>query len=85
MADAEAQPAERVEVRRDRTVAARRSDDVALPAWYRTAAAASWRFLAMAAALAVIAYALVHLRVVVLPIIVALPASTLLLPLVRSL
>ena len=75
-------------MRRDGTIAAHRSDDEALPAlpaWYRTAAAASWRFLAIAAAIAVIAYALVHLRVVVLPIIVALPASTLLLPLVRSL
>jgi predicted PurR-regulated permease PerM len=39
--------------------------------------------LAIAAAIAVIVYALVHLRVVVLPIIVALLASTLLLPLVR--
>lgn len=43
----------------------------------------SWRFLAIAAAIAVIVYALVHLRVVVLPVIVALLASTLLLPLVR--
>jgi predicted PurR-regulated permease PerM len=55
----------------------------ALPAWYRTAAAASWRFLAIAGAIAAIVYALVHLRVVVLPIIVALLASTLLLPVVR--
>src|SRR5918992_297907 len=83
MAEAETQPAERVEVRRDQTVAARRTDDEALPDWYRTAAAASWRFLAIAAAIAVIVYALVHLRGVVLPIIVALLASTLLLPLVR--
>jgi putative heme transporter len=61
----------------------RRMEDEALPAWYRTAAAASWRFLVIAAAIAVVVYALVHLRVVVLPIIVALPASTLLLALVR--
>ena len=83
MSEDETPPAERVEARPDRTVTARRMDDEALPAWYRTAAAASWRFLAIAAAIAVIVYALVHLRVVVLPIIVALLASTLLLPLVR--
>jgi putative heme transporter len=57
--------------------------DAAMPGWYRTAAAGSWRFLAIAAAAYVVAYALVHLRVIVLPIIVALLASTLLLPLVR--
>src|SRR5215203_4622982 len=61
----------------------RRVGDEALPAWYRTAAAASWRFLAIAGAIAAVVYALVHLRVVVLPIIVALLASTLLLPIVR--
>lgn len=55
----------------------------ALPGWYRTAAAASWRFLAIVAAGATLVYALVHLRLVVLPIIVALLASTLLLPVVR--
>jgi predicted PurR-regulated permease PerM len=59
-----------------------RSDE-ALPGWYRTAAAVSWRFLAIVAAAGVVVYALVHLRVVVLPIIVALLASTLLLPVVR--
>ena len=57
--------------------------EAALPGWYRTAAAASWRFLAIAAAIAAVVYALMYLRVVVLPIIVALLASTLLLPLVR--
>jgi putative heme transporter len=57
----------------------------ALPGWYRTAAAASWRFVAIIAAIALLLYALVYLRVVVLPIIVALLASTLLLPLVRRL
>jgi predicted PurR-regulated permease PerM len=62
---------------------ARRVGEEALPDWYRTAAAASWRFLAIAGAVLAILYALVHLRVVVLPIIVALLASTLLLPLVR--
>jgi putative heme transporter len=55
----------------------------ALPGWYRTAAEASWRFLAIAAAVGVVLYVLVHLRVVVLPVIVALLASTLLLPPVR--
>jgi predicted PurR-regulated permease PerM len=61
----------------------RRPGEEALPGWYRTAAAASWRFLAIVAAVVAIVYALVHLRVVVLPIIVALLASTLLLPVVR--
>src|SRR5688500_3270350 len=83
MSEDETQPAERVAARPDRTAAARRMDDEALPAWYRTAAAASWRLLAIAAAIAVIVYALVHLRVVVLPIVIALLASTLPLPLVR--
>jgi predicted PurR-regulated permease PerM len=54
-----------------------------MPGWYRTAAAISWRFLVVVAAVAVVVYALVHLRVVVLPIILALLASTLLLPVVR--
>ena len=57
--------------------------DAAMPGWYRTAAAASWRFLAIAGAVVVVMYSLVHLRVIVLPIILALLASTLLLPLVR--
>ncbi|HEX5781931.1 MAG TPA: hypothetical protein VFX80_08415, partial [Solirubrobacteraceae bacterium] len=56
-----------------------RSGEEALPGWYRTAAAASWRFLAIVGAVVAIVYALVHLRVVVLPVIVALLASTLLL------
>lgn len=63
--------------------APRRAGEEALPGWYRTAAAASWRFLAIAGAIAALIYALVYLRVVVLPIIVALLASTLLLPAVR--
>ena len=53
-----------------------------MPGWYRTAGAASWRFLAIAGAVAVVVYALVHLRVIVIPIIVAVLASTLLLPIV---
>src|SRR3954462_2359999 len=55
----------------------------ALPGWYRTAGAASWRFVAIIAAVGAVIYALVVLRVVVLPIIVALLVSTLLLPVVR--
>ena len=57
--------------------------DAAMPGWYRTAAAASWRFLAIAGAVVAVMYSLVHLRVIVLPIILALLASTLLLPIVR--
>jgi len=57
--------------------------DAAMPGWYRTAAAGSWRFLVIAGAVYVVTYALVHLRVIVLPIIVAVLASTLLVPLVR--
>ncbi len=57
--------------------------DAALPGWYLTAAAASWRFLAIVAAVVAVVYALVHLRIVVLPIIIAILGSTLLLPLVR--
>ena len=45
-----------------------------------TIAAASWKFLVIAAALAVIVYALVKLRVVVFPIIAALFATTLIHP-----
>ena len=60
-----------------------RHGDDALPGWYRTAGAASWRFLVIVAAVGAVAYALVYLRVVVLPIIVALLVSTLLLPIVR--
>src|SRR3954453_8489491 len=56
--------------------------DAAMPGWYRTAGAASWRFLAIAGAVAVVVYALVHLRGIVIPIIVAVLASTLLLPIV---
>src|SRR4051812_24879697 len=63
----------------------RRHGDAALPGWYRTTAAASWRLLVIIAAVAAVVYALVFLRVVVLPIIVALLASTLLLPVVRFL
>ena len=62
---------------------ARPHGDAAMPGWYLTAAAASWRFLAIAGAVVAVMYSLVHLRVIVLPIIVALLASTLLVPIVR--
>jgi predicted PurR-regulated permease PerM len=55
----------------------------AIPLWYRTTAAISWRFLVIVGAAAALIYALHYLRVVVLPIIIALLASTLLLPVVR--
>ena len=54
-----------------------------IPLWYRTAAAISWRFLVIVAAAGAVIYGLVFLRLVVLPIIIALLASTLLLPVVR--
>ena len=54
-----------------------------LPDWYRTTAAIAWRFLVIVAAAGALIYALHYLRVVVLPIIIALLASTLLLPVVR--
>jgi len=75
--------AQPVGARPEAVTAPRPAGEQALPGWYRTAAAASWRFLAIVAALAATVYALVHLRVVVLPVIVALLASTLLLPPVR--
>ena len=59
---------------------AERHGEQALPGWYRTAGAASWRFVAIVAAAGLVVYALVVLRVVVLPVIVALLVSTLLLP-----
>ena len=54
------------------------SSDV--PAWLRKAAAVSWRLLVVAAALGVVLYLLAHLRVIVLPVIIALLVTTLLLP-----
>ncbi|HYN50532.1 MAG TPA: hypothetical protein VES62_06370, partial [Thermoleophilaceae bacterium] len=43
-----------------------------VPAWLRKAAAVSWRLLVVAAALGVVLYLLAHLRVIVLPVIIAL-------------
>src|SRR5215204_2605172 len=76
---------EEVGARAATSVRARRRPhgDAVMPGWYLTAAAASWRFLAIAAAVVTVVYALVYLRVIVLPIIVAVLASTLLLPIVR--
>jgi predicted PurR-regulated permease PerM len=51
-----------------------------VPRWLRAGAAIAWRLLAVAAAIALSAYALAYLRVVVLPVIVALLVSTVLRP-----
>jgi predicted PurR-regulated permease PerM len=51
-----------------------------VPRWMRSGASIAWRLLAIAAAIAVSAYALAYLRVVVLPVIVALLLSTVLTP-----
>ena len=57
----------------------------ALPRWIRTGGAAAWRLLGMGLVVVAVLYLLALLRVVVLPVIVALLASTLLLPPVRAL
>ncbi|MEA2192195.1 MAG: hypothetical protein QOI73_2316 [Solirubrobacteraceae bacterium] len=49
-----------------------------MPPWLRSGAAIAWRLLAIGAAIALAAYALAYLRVVVLPVIVALLLSTVL-------
>lgn len=51
-----------------------------VPRWLRSGAAIAWRLLALAAAIALTAYALAYLRIVVLPIIVAVLVSTVLGP-----
>jgi predicted PurR-regulated permease PerM len=51
-----------------------------VPRWLRSGAAIAWRLLALAAAIALTAYVLAYLRIVVLPIIVALLVSTVLGP-----
>lgn len=51
-----------------------------VPTWLRQAAAVSWRLLVVAAAAGLVLYLLAHLRVIVLPVIIALLVSTLLLP-----
>jgi putative heme transporter len=61
------------------------SHAAAPPRWLLAAAAWSWRLLVVAGAVYVAVIALAHLRVVVLPIIIALLLTSLLLPLVRVL
>lgn len=51
-----------------------------VPRWLRAGAAIAWRLLAVAAAIALAAYVLGYLRIVVLPIIVAVLVSTVLRP-----
>ncbi|MBW3607585.1 MAG: AI-2E family transporter [Actinobacteria bacterium] len=51
-----------------------------VPPWLRSCAAIAWRLLAVAAAIALTAYVLGYLRIVVLPIIVAVLVSTVLRP-----
>lgn len=55
------------------------------PRWLHAAAEWGWRLLVVAAAAYVLVHALAYLRVVVLPIIIALLLTSLLLPLVREL
>ncbi|HWT22935.1 MAG TPA: AI-2E family transporter, partial [Solirubrobacteraceae bacterium] len=52
--------------------------DPSVPGWLRTAGAASWRLLAVAAVVVAVLYGLSVLRVVVLPVILAVLATTLL-------
>jgi len=51
-----------------------------VPRWLRSGAAIAWRLLVVAAAIAVTAYVLAYLRIVVLPVIVAVLLSTILGP-----
>ncbi len=51
-----------------------------IPPWLRTGAAIAWRLLAILAAVGATVYALAYLRVVVLPVIIALLLSTVLRP-----
>ena len=60
--------------------AAAPDDDDPVPRWLRSGAGIAWRLLAIVAAIAITVYALAYLRVVVLPIIVALLLSTVLRP-----
>ena len=52
--------------------------DDPVPRWVRSGAAIGWRVLVLGAAIAFVAYALAYLRIVVLPVIVALLISTVL-------
>lgn len=60
-----------------------RDPDDPVPRWLRSGAAIAWRMLVLAAAIALTGYVLAYLRIVVLPIIVALLLSTILGPPVR--
>jgi len=51
-----------------------------VPRWMRSGAAIAWRLLALVAAIALTAYVLAYLRIVVLPVIIALLLSTVLRP-----
>ena len=51
-----------------------------VPRWLRSSAAIAWRLLVVGAAIAVTAYVLAYLRIVVLPVIVAILLSTILRP-----
>src|SRR5687768_4066297 len=59
--------------------------DVHVPRWLAQAAAFSWRVLVVAAAIWLVVLALVRLRLLVLPIFIALLATTLLAPLANRL
>lgn len=54
--------------------------DDPVPRWLRSSAAVAWRLLALAAAIALTVYVLAYLRIVVLPVIVAILVSTVLRP-----
>jgi putative heme transporter len=62
-----------------------RSGRDAIPPWLRTAGAASWRLLALGAVVYAVLHLLALLRVVVLPVIIAVLVTTLLSPVVTAL
>lgn len=57
-----------------------RRDDVQVPRWLRIAASWSWQLLLVAAALVVVGLAFTRLRIIVVPIVAALFATTILAP-----
>ncbi|MEJ7796946.1 MAG: AI-2E family transporter [Solirubrobacteraceae bacterium] len=57
--------------------------DDPVPRWLRSGAAIAWRLLMITAAIVIATYALAHLRIVALPLIIALLLSTMLRPPVR--
>jgi predicted PurR-regulated permease PerM len=84
---------ERGTAARETRAAVRRRDDqprkaaraTDVPPWYATTASLSWRFLVIVAALALLVYVLILLRVIVLPVVIALFLATLLVPLADKL